>query len=95
MDSIYRVSFFKKLTDSTGHPASPCQGTIDVRASCEEVAIESARRQFAELADVAGWWLRADYEEVELLPARKRASIVTWRRSRGDHSGHLEAPRRG
>ncbi|HWB99453.1 MAG TPA: hypothetical protein VG672_22240 [Bryobacteraceae bacterium] len=71
------------MTDSTGHPVTPCQGAVEVDAASEEAAVKAARQQFAELADVADWWLRADYETVEFLPARKRVSRAAWRRSRG------------
>ena len=33
MEKIYYVSFFKKLVDSNGHPATPCQGAVEVRAT--------------------------------------------------------------
>jgi hypothetical protein len=82
MDQIYSVSFYKKLHDSTGHPADPCQGTIEVHATCEEDAISIASRRFAKLTDVSVWSLRADYAKVDLLPTRKRTSNSAWRRSR-------------
>ena len=74
MEHIYRVSFFKQLTDSTGHPFDACQGAVEVRASSQDRAIELARQMFAELKDVGDWLLRADYEKAELLPSRKRVS---------------------
>jgi hypothetical protein len=73
MDQVYRVSFFKRLTDSNGHPFDPCQGVVEVRAPSEGCAIEQARLRFAELSEVGEWSLRADYEKVELLASRKRA----------------------
>jgi hypothetical protein len=84
MDHVYRVAFFKRLTDSTGHPVSPCQGAVEVRASSEDCAIELARQRFAELSGVGAWSFRADYEKVELLPTRKRVSNLVWRRSLRD-----------
>jgi hypothetical protein len=75
MRQVYRVSFFKKLVDSTGHPFEPCQGVVDIRAIHQERAIKNARLKFAEIKDVCDWSLRADYETVELLPARKRISV--------------------
>jgi hypothetical protein len=85
MGNIYRVSFFKKLTDSTGHPVDACQGTVEVQASSEDSAIGVARRAFAELKDVGEWSLRADYEAMEFLPERKRVSASVWRRSLRDY----------
>jgi acetyl-CoA carboxylase carboxyltransferase component len=69
---VYRVSFFKRLSDSTGHQFSARQGTVDVQAGNEDAAIGIARQKFALLEDINLWSLRADYEEVELLPDRKR-----------------------
>jgi hypothetical protein len=71
MEKIYHVSFFKTLTDSTGHLFNPCQGTVEVHAPDEGRAIAVARTRFAELKDVVVWSLRADYEKVKVLPNRK------------------------
>jgi hypothetical protein len=90
MDHVYRISFFKRLTDSTGHPASPCQGVVEVRASSEDRARELARQRFAGLARVSTWSFRADYEKIELLSTRKRVSNSVWRRSLCDQSSHIE-----
>lgn len=74
MNKWYRVCFFKKLTDSTGHPVNACQGTFKVHASDQEGAVQDARLEFEKLRNIVRWSLHADYETVELLPARKRAS---------------------
>jgi hypothetical protein len=66
----YRVSFFKKLIDSTGHPVDACQGVIEVRAPTKDRAIKLAKNAFANSKDVLIWSLRADYETVEQLPHR-------------------------
>jgi hypothetical protein len=84
--AIYHISFFKRLTDSTGHPVDACQGTVEVRASSEDRAIDAARSRFAALEEVCIWSLRADYEKVEILPARKQTSSLAWRNRRQDHS---------
>ena len=81
MEPIYRVRFFKKLVDSTGHAVDACQGVLEVRASSESRAIEIARARFAEMGQIKAWWLRADYETVELLPGRKRISQRAWPRT--------------
>ena len=36
MERIYRVSFFKRLADRTGHAVDACQGAVEVRAPSEE-----------------------------------------------------------
>ena len=74
MKRKYRVSFFKGLLDSTGHPFDVCQGVVAVRAISGKVAVDDARQIFAELKDVRIWSLRADYEGVELVPAARRRS---------------------
>ncbi len=67
MKRIYRVSFFKRLTDSTGHPSDVCQGTVEVDGDRKARALDAARRRFAELKDVVAWTLRADYAKVEVV----------------------------
>jgi hypothetical protein len=79
MKQIYRVSFFKKLTDSNGHPVDAWQGAVEVRATSRDGAIDLARPRFADLKDVGSWTLRADYETVELLASRKHVSMRPWR----------------
>ena len=69
MTDIYRVDFFKQVTDSTGHPFEAHQGTIEIDAIDQGQAIALAREKFAEAKDVPVWWLRADYEKVEPLSA--------------------------
>jgi hypothetical protein len=86
MKQIYRVSFFKQLTDSAGHPVDACQGAVEVSAASEDRAIEMARAKFAELEDVTIWSLRADYEKAEPLPGRKRTSPLAWRNSRDENA---------
>lgn len=86
METIYRVSFFKTLFDSTGHRADPCQGTVEVHGPTRDVALEHARQQFAKLKGIAVWSLYADYDQVEELPARKRVSNRVWMKSIGDHA---------
>ena len=69
MRQMYRVSFFKKLTDSTGHPVDAWQGAVEVRAPSRDGAVELARPRFAEIKDVGTWTLR------------KRVSMRPWRNS--------------
>src|SRR5215472_16993601 len=75
MKQTYRVSFFKTLTDSTGHPVDACQGVIEVRAPTKDRAIRLAENAFANSKDVLRWWLRADYETVERLAHRPRGAM--------------------
>jgi hypothetical protein len=65
--SKYRVSFYKKLTDSTGHPVDVPQGVVEVHSDRKSRAIRKARLRFAGLKNVAVWSLRADYEKMELV----------------------------
>jgi hypothetical protein len=74
MKQDYRVSFFKKLVDSTGHPVNACQGVVQVQAVNPESAVNAAKRMFAEFKDVRDWSLRADYEVLELLPVTQQKS---------------------
>ena len=79
---MYRVRIFKTLQDSTGHPHECCQGEVEVQADDDPGAIVVARWRIAELAHVADWSLRADYETVQCLSTRKRASGAAPRAAR-------------
>ena len=82
MEDIYRVSFFKRLVDSTGHQADPCQGVVEVHGETRERAIENAKQMFAVLKGINEWSLYADYLVAEALPGRKRVSGSAWAKSR-------------
>ena len=76
MNQLYRICFFKKLVDSTGHPVDACQDDLKVLASAQERAIEDARLMFAIRRDIPHWSLHADYETVEVLPGREWSSTA-------------------
>lgn len=76
MDPVYRVSFYKYLTDSSGHPADPFQGVVEVHAPTPERAVELAQPTFADLKGVPDWAMRADHAEAELLAGRTRVHHV-------------------
>jgi len=73
MSQIYRVSFFKSLVDSYGHPVDACQSVIEIRAVDKEQAVEQAKLNFAKTKGVSDWSFYADYESVEELAARQQA----------------------
>jgi len=73
MGQPYRVTFFKTLVDSTGHPVDAVQGEIELNASNMQSAMDRARIAFAHRKQVSDWLLRADYMNVELLAAADRA----------------------
>jgi hypothetical protein len=72
MKQLYRVSFFKRLTDSTGHQVDAIQGVVEVEGSRKSRAILSARRKFTKIKGVQSWSLRADYERVDVIPRADR-----------------------
>jgi hypothetical protein len=72
MQQPYRVTFFKRLVDSTGHPVDAVQGEVELDASNTESAMDDARLAFAERKQVSNWLLRADYMNVELLAAAEQ-----------------------
>jgi hypothetical protein len=74
MEQIYRVSFFKRLVDSSGHPRATEQGAVEVHAVSEDDAIKRARLKFAKIKGVSSWSFRADYHEAALLSGRTRHS---------------------
>ncbi len=79
--AIFRVYFYKTVSDSTGHCHKCCQGAMEVVAGSEQEAIELASRRFAELNRTSVWSQRADSVKTELLYGRKRVSPVVWANS--------------
>jgi hypothetical protein len=61
-----RVSFFKELVSSDGHPSSSLQQSIEI-SGAENVssAVEAAKRRYEQLRRVPVWSLCADRLEVE------------------------------
>lgn len=61
-----RVSFFKDLTSSDGHPYSSLQQSIEI-SGVESIssAVEAAKRRYEHLCRVPIWSLCADRLEVE------------------------------
>ena len=63
----FRVKFFKKIADATGHEHKMCQREFDVDAASEGEAMEKAKSLFSSAEHSEDWSLRADVIEVELL----------------------------
>ena len=62
----YRVTFFKHLLSSDGHPFKCAQRTIDIQyAKSADRAIAAAERRYERLHHVGHWRLRADCFELE------------------------------
>lgn len=80
----YRVSFFKRLADSTGHSVDACQATIEVAAPNKQQAVDVARLRFAEDAQIGNWSLRADYTTAE--PSGTQAAGLAF-----SEAGHRQA----
>jgi hypothetical protein len=87
MQQPYRVTFFKKLVDSTGHPVDAIQGAIELNASNTQSAMDHAVLAFAQRKHVCNWLLRADYMNVEVLAAADRVRAP-------DRQGRAKRPRR-
>jgi len=63
----YRVSFFKKLLSSDGHPFKCIQLAIEVRhARSADRAVKAAELRYKRLHRVHDWTLYADCLELEL-----------------------------
>ena len=82
MDPVYRIDFFKVLSDSTGHQFAPCQGTIEVHACNSEEAVQLAKAMFARQKSIPAWHFHADYLEASLLPRGRRALRRTRQRGK-------------
>ena len=63
----FRVKFFKKVADATGHEHKMCQREFDVEAQSEGDAIDEAKSLFSTAEDGGDWNLRADVIEVEVI----------------------------
>lgn len=62
----YKVSFFKNLLSSDGHPFKCLQRAIDIRrAKSVDRAVQAAERRFERFHRVPDWKLHADTLEVE------------------------------
>lgn len=62
----YRVTFFKNLLSSDGHPFKCPQRTIDIRrAKSADRAKTAAQRRYERLYHVRDWRREADCVEVE------------------------------
>ena len=68
--TYYRVSFFKHLLSSDGHPFRCLQQTVEVRrARCPGRAIKAAKRRYERLCQVPDWRLHADTVELQAFSA--------------------------
>lgn len=65
--SCYRVTFFKNLLSSDGHPFKCVQRVIDIRhARSADRAVEAAELRYERLHCVHDWTLFADLLELEV-----------------------------
>ena len=63
----YKVSFFKELLSSDGHPFNCLQQAIEIqRARSPEQAVEAAQRRYERLHRVSTWKLHADIIRLEI-----------------------------
>ena len=63
----YRVKFFKKVADATGHEHKMCQREFDIEAESEAAAVEEGKALFSTAEHSSEWSLRADSIEVETI----------------------------
>ena len=83
--SAYRVSVFKTLLSSDGHPFKCLQFAIDVaRAKSSQRAIEAARWRYQRRVKAPDWTCIAETVEVKDMdthaPARPRSGRGSYRR---------------
>lgn len=63
----YRVSFFKNLLSSNGHPFKCLQKAVEIRhARSRERAVRAAKQRYARFHHAPHWALHADSFEVEV-----------------------------
>lgn len=64
----YRVTFFKNLLSSDGHPFKCPQRTVEVhRAKSIERALAAAQHRYQRLTGDRDWRLHADTAEMEVM----------------------------
>jgi hypothetical protein len=71
----YRVSFFKTVSDDTGHERAVCQRAVEVEANDPDAALRPARELFCKLENIPHWSVHADScatEALQLQPAPDR-----------------------
>jgi hypothetical protein len=72
----YRVTFFKHLLSSDGHPFKYLQHTIEIRrAKNADRAIKAAERRYERLCQVPDWRLHADMFELQACSPMSRRSL--------------------
>ena len=63
----YRISFFKEVLSSDGHPFKCLQQAIEIGgARTANRAVQAAEREYQNLRGIHDWRLHADYVEVEI-----------------------------
>ena len=71
--TCYRVTFFKQLTNSDGHPFKCPQLTVEV--SCSDgagAALEAAQREYERRTHLRDWRLHADTAEIVAVEETQR-----------------------
>jgi hypothetical protein len=62
----YRVRFFKRLCDDTGHPHKCLEGVVDIRrARDSDRALRAAKRRFERVKRIPRWDMYADAIEID------------------------------
>ena len=80
--SAYRVSVFKTLLSSDGHPFKCLQFSIDIeRAKSSQRAIEAARRRYQRRGRLPDWMGIADIVEAKDMEPRGSIRLRAERRS--------------
>jgi len=62
--SVYVVRFMKNVLGDNGHEIEVCQGTQEVDASTEALALELAKQRFCKAQSLCNWSLHADRVQV-------------------------------
>lgn len=61
----FKVSFFKNLLSSDGHPFKALQRVVEVNSKSTEDAVDKAQQEFARDRDIRDWRLHADAIETK------------------------------
>jgi len=72
---VYTATFYKTVSDDTGHERKVCQRVVEVEANTQASALVSARDLFCMLERIADWSWHADEIGLHERSTAERAPV--------------------
>jgi len=76
---LYAASFYKTLSDDTGHERRVCQRVVEVDAGTRTLALVEAKELFCALERISDWSWHADEIALHEGNAAKMPSVHQYR----------------